>query len=82
MNRREQHRELLADIFLLDPADIRFSMTRQDIDNWDSLAVVSIAVGVRQVFGYHFTPDEANGIQSFQDIITLLETKGISFEDA
>ncbi len=81
MTRRQQLKELLADIFLRDPADIDFAMTRHDIDNWDSLAVVSIAVGVRQVFGYHFTPDEANGIQSFQDIIALLEAKGISFAD-
>ena len=79
MTNTEKLKELLADIFLMDPEEIRLSMTRDDLENWDSLAVVSIAVGVRQTFGYHFTPDEANGIASFQDIIDLLQTKGIEF---
>lgn len=80
MNHREQLKELLADIFLLDPEDIDFATRREDLSTWDSLAVVSIAVGVNETFQYHFTPDEANGIQSFQDIIDLLETKGIAFD--
>ncbi len=77
MTPRETLVQLLADIFLLDPADIRMEMTRADLPTWDSLAVVSIAVGVHQTFGYHFTPSEANGIQKFQDIIDLLTAKGV-----
>ena len=81
MSRRDDLKELLADIFLMDPEEIEFSMSRDDLENWDSLAIVSIAVGVRQTYGYHFTPDEANSIQKFQDIIDLLETKDISFDE-
>ena len=81
MSKRDELKELLADIFLMDPEEIDFSMTREDVEHWDSLAVVSIAVGVRQTFGYHFTPDEANGIQKFQDIIEVLESKGIAFDE-
>lgn len=79
MTPREQLIELLADIFLLDPEEVTFETTRDDLPTWDSLAVVSIAVGVNETFKYHFTPDEANSIQKFQDIIDLLETKGIAF---
>ena len=77
MTSRETLVQLLADIFLLDPSEVRMDMTRADLPSWDSLAVVSIAVGVHQTFGYHFTPSEANGIQTFQDIIDLLKAKGV-----
>jgi acyl carrier protein len=79
MNNREKLTALLADIFLVDPSEIRMDLGRDDLPTWDSLAVVSIAVGVNETFHYHFTPDEATSIQRFQDIIDLLETKGISF---
>ncbi len=81
MNPRDQLIQLLADIFLLDPSEVRMDMTRSDLPSWDSLAVVSIAVGVHQTFGYHFTPSEANGIQKFQDIIELLKARGVWKED-
>ena len=77
MTSRETLVQLLADIFLLDPAEVRMDMTRSDLPTWDSLAVVSIAVGVHQTFGYHFTPAEANGLQKLQDIIDLLKAKGV-----
>ena len=80
MTHLETLTQLLADIFLLDPAEVRMDMTRSDLPTWDSLAVVSIAVGVHQTFGYHFTPSEANGIQKFQDILDLLKTKGVWHE--
>ena len=80
MTSRETLVQLLADIFLLDPSEVRMDMTRADLPSWDSLAVVSIAVGVHQTFGYHFTPSEANGIQTFQDIIDLLKARGVWHE--
>ena len=77
MTQLETLTQLLADIFLIDPSEIRMNMSRSDLPTWDSLAVVSIAVGVHQTFGYHFTPSEANSIQTFQDIIDLLSARGI-----
>ena len=47
---------------------------------WDSLGVVSLAVGVDETFGYHFTPEEATGITNVPEIVRLLETKGINFD--
>jgi acyl carrier protein len=79
MSPREKLRQLLADIFLMAPEDIRFDMTVTELPTWDSMAVISIAVAVNEAFRYHFTPAEAMSIKKFQDIITLLESKGISF---
>ena len=80
MGNREKLKSLLVDVFLLDPAEFRFDLTREEISTWDSLGVVSLAVGVHETFGYHFTPEEALSIRGVSDIIQLLSTKSISFD--
>jgi len=79
MSNREKLQELLVDILLLEPSEFRLDLTREEVETWDSLAVVSIAVGVHETFGYHFTPEEATGIRSVGDIVALLEQKGVPF---
>jgi acyl carrier protein len=81
MSNREKLKKVLLDIFLLDESEFRFDLRRGEIETWDSLGVVSMAVGIHQTFGYHFTPDEAMGIGGVEDIIRLLQSKGISFDD-
>jgi acyl carrier protein len=81
MTNREQLQKLIQDVFLLDPSEFSFNLRRSAVDTWDSFGVVSLAVGVQQTFGYHFTPDEANGIKGVDDIIRVLSSKGISFDD-
>lgn len=80
MANREKLKQLLTDIFLLDPSEFRFDLTREQVETWDSLAVVSVAVGVHETFGYHPTPEEATALKSVPDIMALLESKGIKFE--
>lgn len=80
MGNREKLKQLLTDIFLLDPSEFRFDLSREQVETWDSLAVVSVAVGVHETFGYHPTPEEATAIKSVPDIIALLEYKGIKFD--
>ncbi len=75
----EKLEELLIDVFLLEPEEFALSLQRDQVDTWDSLGVVSLAVGVQETFGYHFTPEEATSLDSFQGIVDLLQTKGISF---
>jgi acyl carrier protein len=81
MTNREKLQALLLDIFLLDPSEFRFDLKRDEIQTWDSMAVVAIAVGVDETFGYHFTPDEATSVMGVGDIIRILESKGISFAE-
>ena len=81
MTNREKLSDLLIDIFLLEPEEFSFDLSREEVDTWDSLAVVSVAVGVHETFGYHMTPEEATSVREVRDIIDLLETKGISFAD-
>ena len=81
MRNREKLKKLLMDIFLVSEEDFRFDLSRDDIPTWDSLGTVSMAVGIQEVFGYHFAPAEALRMQSVQDIMEFLEAKGIPFNE-
>ena len=81
MNNREKLEDLLLDVLLLDPSEFNFGLKREEIQTWDSMAVVAIAVGVDETFGYHFTPEEATSLTGVADIIRILETRGISFAE-
>lgn len=77
---REKLKKLILDVFLLDESEFTFELTRPQVDTWDSLGVVSLAVGVHQTFGYHLTPEEATGLTSIADLMTQLEKRGIPFD--
>jgi acyl carrier protein len=79
MSNRDKLKNLIIDIFLLDPSEFHFELERGQVDTWDSFSVVSLAVGVHEAFGYHFTPEEATSIQSVPDIMRILAAKGIDF---
>lgn len=81
MTNRDKLQDLLIDIFLLEPEEFRFDLLREEVDTWDSLGIVSMAVGVEETFGYHFKPEEATGIKGVPDIIAILESKGIRFDE-
>jgi acyl carrier protein len=77
----EKLQRVIVDVFLLTPEEFRLDLTREEVDTWDSLGVVSLAVGIQEAFGYHFTPDEATGLNSVQDIVDILRAKGIELND-
>ena len=71
MSNSQKLRELVQDVFLLDPAEFRLDLTRDEIDTWDSLGVVSLAVGIHDTFGYHMSPDEAAHLGGLGDLVAL-----------
>lgn len=80
MTNLEKLQQLLLDVFLLTEEEFSFDLKREDIDTWDSLGVVSMAVGIQETFGYHFSPEQANSIASVQDIVRVLSENGIRFD--
>lgn len=80
MKNKDKLQKLIQDVFLLDPSEFRFDLKRSEVETWDSFGVVSMAVGVQETFGYHFTPEEATGIEGVEDIMKVLSTKGVSFD--
>ena len=80
MTNKEKLQNLIQDVCLLTSEEFRFDLKRSEVETWDSFGVVSMAVGVQQTFGYHFTPEEATSIQGVDDIIKVLTGKGIAFD--
>ncbi len=80
MSNSEKLKDLLVEIFLLEDDEFSFDLSRDDIETWDSLGTVSMAVGIQEEFGYHMTPEEATKMASVHEIKTLLEGNGIVFE--
>jgi acyl carrier protein len=82
MDNHEKLRSLLTDVLLLAAEEYSSDLKREDVETWDSLAVVAIAAGVEETFGYHLTPEEAVAMTGVRDIIATLDREGISFEGA
>ncbi|MFX1487427.1 MAG: hypothetical protein ACFFBS_10110 [Promethearchaeota archaeon] len=81
MSNKDKLEELLVEVLVLEEGEFRFDLMRDEVDSWDSLAVVALAVGIEETFGYHMQPEEALGIRGVRDIIDLLESKGIRFDE-
>ena len=79
-NNTTKLKELASEVFLMSPSDVHLDLRREDIETWDSLGVVSLAVGVEQTFGYHMAPEEATSLKGLRDVVRLLESKGILFD--
>lgn len=79
MTNQDKLKQLFVDVFVIEPETFRLDLRRDEIDTWDSLGVVSLAVGVQETFGYHFTPEEAVSVQSVGDVIRILKSRGIEF---
>jgi acyl carrier protein len=69
--------ELLSSVFLLEPGTFRFDMRRDEVETWDSLGVVSLAVGLQDTFSVHLAPEEALAIGSFQEVVDALTRRGV-----
>lgn len=81
MSNNEQLKQLLMDVFLIDESEYSLELSQDDLETWDSMGLVAMAVGIEETFGYHLAQDEALSIKKFQDVIDILSSKGISFDE-
>jgi acyl carrier protein len=82
MTNLEKLKNLVMDVFLIEPGEFRMDLRRDQVETWDSLGVVSLAVGLQETFGYHLTQDEALSVTSVSDVARILTRHGISFDAA
>lgn len=78
---REKLKQLLLDVFLIAEDEFSFDLTRDRLDTWDSLGVVSLAVAIEEAFGYHMSQAEAVAIRGVPELVALLRSKGIELDD-
>jgi acyl carrier protein len=73
-------RNLLVETLLIDDDQYRDENGPDTIETWDSLAMVRIAVGVKDTFGYDMTPEEMVSLDSIGDIKAILRSHDIAFD--
>jgi acyl carrier protein len=73
-------KNLLIDILLIDDDQYRDDYGPDEIETWDSLAMVRIAGGVEKEFGYAMSPEEMVSLATIGDIKSILRSKQIAFE--
>lgn len=81
MSNNEQLKQLLMDVFLIDESEYSLELSQDELETWDSMGLVAMAVGIEETFGYHLAQDEALSIKKFQDVVDILSSKGISFDE-
>jgi len=81
MSNHQELKELLMDVFLIDESEYSLEMSQEDVETWDSMGLVAMAVGVEETFGYHLSQEEALSIKKVQDVVDILAGKGIPFDD-
>jgi len=72
--------DLLFEILLIDVDQYRDENGPDAIETWDSLAMVRIATGIEEVFGYAMTPEEMVSLDSIGDIKAILRSHHIRFD--
>ena len=52
-------------------------MSKDNTPTWDSLSEIMIVTEIEKAFQIKFSYDEAQSIKTFEDVVTLLSSKGI-----
>ena len=64
-------------LFELQESTINAETTREEIDAWDSLGVLTLMAGLNEDFGIEMTDSELQSLKSVKDILILLENRGL-----
>ncbi|MBR4787930.1 MAG: acyl carrier protein [Bacteroidales bacterium] len=70
--------EILKNVFELDTVDTTCS--QQTCEKWDSMGQLNLVVELESEFDISLEPEEIGEMTSFQDIIRILNDKGIKNE--
>jgi acyl carrier protein len=69
--------EIIANIFELDPTEIKKEMTPKDIEAWDSLSQLDLLSTIEKEFKIKLEFSEIFTVMKIDDIYKLLSKKGV-----
>lgn len=67
--------EILKDLFELETVDSTCS--QETCELWDSMGSLNLAVELEMEFGVSLTPSEISNLHCYNDIVSLLKSKGL-----
>lgn len=72
MNTMDQLLRLLAQCLNTSEADLSNDTRSDDLDTWDSLAVINLAISLEGEYGVSLTAEEVEQLKSVKAIIEIL----------
>jgi acyl carrier protein len=70
-----QVRQIVAELFALQPAEINDDTSRDSVAAWDSVQQLNLVLALEQAFDVAFAPDEIEQMMSFPAICRVLRAK-------
>jgi len=70
---REQTQTIFQEVFNDPSLELTPGMTAEDVEDWDSLAHVSLMFTIESHFGISFTDAEMTGLQDVDELISAVE---------
>ena len=67
---------IFRDVFLDDSIKLSETTSPDDIDEWDSMAHVTLLSSIEQEFGVRFTAEEMGSIQNVATLLQVLNERG------
>ena len=71
----ERVKQIMADIFDINPKRINKSTSMDNIDSWDSLKHINLIIELEQEFKISLDTKEIESMSSFDDILKTLKMK-------
>lgn len=71
----EKLNEIFQDIFDDEDIELEPTTSAADIEDWDSLAQISIVVAVQDEFDITLSVDEATALHNVGEMVDLIKTK-------
>lgn len=73
----ERLKEIVVKVLLIDKARINDEMSREDMEEWDSMAHLMLVSEVESAFEVMMSDDDIMEIQTFGDIKKVLRKLGV-----
>ena len=70
----EEIKELVAEVFNIDEADVIPGLSQETLDNWDSLNHLKLVTAIEQEFKINLSMDEIDEIINVEKLIAVINT--------
>lgn len=67
---------ILAQTLNVSETDLTLETTAEDLETWDSLAIINLAVAIEGEFGISLTAENVEALVSVRSIVDVLESHG------
>lgn len=67
--------EIFSLVMEMEIAEIDLSLQKEEVENWDSIAHLTLVSDLETEFEISFSPEEIEGLESLNDVIGAISAK-------